>query len=135
VQPSEITALKETLRQYFEPQPDILAVYLFGSLAEGTATPASDVDVAVLCAPGREQFFYHDRQLELAGKLPLLLKRDDVDVVVLNAAQSSELKYSIVQDGEVILDKTTDLVEYEIRVKHEYYDHMAALRRAGLTRG
>lgn len=39
------------LRRFFEDRPgDLAAVYLFGSVARGTATAASDVDVGVLLA-------------------------------------------------------------------------------------
>jgi predicted nucleotidyltransferase len=48
--------------------PDLKAVYLYGSRAQGKARPDSDYDVAVLAArplEGKEMFFRF--QLELAG--------------------------------------------------------------------
>ncbi len=36
------------LTAFFATQPDVVAAYLFGSQAQGRATPRSDVDIAVL---------------------------------------------------------------------------------------
>ncbi|MFN3982547.1 MAG: nucleotidyltransferase domain-containing protein [Caldilinea sp.] len=36
------------LAYYLADQPDVLVAYLFGSCARGSATPYSDVDIAVL---------------------------------------------------------------------------------------
>ncbi|QBI19735.1 nucleotidyltransferase domain-containing protein [Egibacter rhizosphaerae] len=66
----------------------VLAVYLFGSHASGTARVDSDVDVAVLLDRDRfptaaERF---EERLRLTSALIAALRRDDVDLVVLNDA-------------------------------------------------
>jgi predicted nucleotidyltransferase len=111
--------------------PEVRAVYLFGSHADGTATQHSDIDIAALFTAGLSDSFYVEQQLYLGGKLCMVLERDDVDFVVLNRATSIELKFSIIQDGELLFERDPNLVEYEIRIKHEYFDHLAALKRAG----
>ncbi len=35
-------------KKFFASDPRVLAVFLFGSRADGTATPRSDIDLAVL---------------------------------------------------------------------------------------
>jgi len=42
-------AIDQDLREFFAAEPgDVIAAYLFGSVARGTASARSDVDVAVL---------------------------------------------------------------------------------------
>ncbi len=122
---------KQLLVNYLSTLPEISAVYLFGSQVDGSTHSNSDVDLAILFKRGLSAEFYADQQLFLGGKLCQILKRDDVDLVVLNRASSSELKYSIVHDGEVLFEREPNLAEYELRVEHEYYDHLAALKRNG----
>ena len=119
----------------FASYPEIKAAYLFGSVAEGTQRQSSDVDFAVLCQQGLGPSRYGELQVELNGKLSSALGTDNFDVVVLNATQNIELKYNVIQDGRIIFDRSDDLAEFEIRVSHEYQDHMSALRRHGLTKG
>lgn len=45
-----------------EARPDVLGVYLFGSLAEGRAVPGSDADVLVLLKQSQRRWL--DRPLE-----------------------------------------------------------------------
>jgi len=59
--------LDETgLVAFLATQPDVVAAYLFGSLAEERATPHSDVDIAILLADGSDPMVVGDRQLQLA---------------------------------------------------------------------
>jgi len=76
----------------------ILAIYVFGSSAEGTTHRASDVDVAVL-APRR--LTSHDR-FELQERLASRLGHD-VDLVDL-AAATPVLAIQVVAHGRVLYD-------------------------------
>jgi len=40
--------IEQILRGVFAAEPRVVTAYLFGSVARGTASPGSDVDVAVL---------------------------------------------------------------------------------------
>ena len=62
----------------------VVAAYLFGSQASGATTPLSDVDIAVLLAPDTPS--PGSVQAALISDLMLMLRRSDIDVVVLNAA-------------------------------------------------
>ncbi len=78
--------LTETLVAYFKecPHPVVLA-YLFGSHAKGSATPLSDVDVAVLLDEAdreKRQALY----LDLLGDLTKLARPSDVDLLMLGDA-------------------------------------------------
>ena len=63
----KLTLVLRVLKQY----PTILAAYLHGSTAKGTARPDSDVDIAVLPKPG--QHVSLKTRLECAGELEGIL--------------------------------------------------------------
>lgn len=128
----EITKHTKEAALFFD---EIKAVYLFGSYADGTAHRASDVDIALLLNKGLTQFEYDNIKNDFYGKLSIQLKSDAIDVIVLNTTKSSELKYAAVQDGILLFERGDDIFQFELNVRNEYFDHMAALRRAGLTRG
>lgn len=77
----------EAVEQFFREHPeDIVSAYLFGSHARGTSHRESDVDVAVLfdrkTLPRSEYRF--ERRVRLTSELIAALKRNEVDVIVLN---------------------------------------------------
>lgn len=73
--------IEEQLREFFESDGRIDAVFLHGSAAAGTMRPDSDVDAALLPAPGRQ--IGGRERMEMAGKLECALGRP-VDVGVMN---------------------------------------------------
>lgn len=78
--------------------PDVAAVYLFGSHAAGVATPASDLDLAVLAARplgAVERFDVQERLAALAGC--------DIDLVDLRSA-STVMQARVVSTGRVVRD-------------------------------
>jgi len=50
--------MESLIATFFADRPGVAAVYLFGSLAAGTATPESDVDIGVLYQRGLEPYFH-----------------------------------------------------------------------------
>jgi predicted nucleotidyltransferase len=92
-------AIVGRLRQFFD---DLIAVYRFGSTAQGTATPASDADIAVLTrtpvAPERR----FDVQESLAAEIGR-----DVDLVDL-ARASPVLAIQVIAGGDLLYDGDSD---------------------------
>lgn len=76
--------------------PDVIAVYRFGSTAEGTSDKGSDVDLAVLA----QQPLDPVRRFELQEGLAAMLKRD-VDLVDLRAA-SAVLRMQVLSRGVAV---------------------------------
>ncbi|MCD2344120.1 nucleotidyltransferase domain-containing protein [Ideonella azotifigens] len=84
-------ALVSTLRDRL---PGLLAVYVFGSRAQGTAGPQSDLDMAVLVAGQVEPLVLW----ELAGDLADL-SGCPVDLLDLRAA-STVMQYQVITTGQ-----------------------------------
>lgn len=116
----EVPRMKEILKPAFEKQGDkIAAVYLFGSVAANEAGPSSDIDIAVLL-DGRYLDSSDDLRLELYADCCRVLKRNDVDVVVLNKAKNLFLLDEIIRNGIVLFEGNSELKEdFEGRILHD----------------
>jgi predicted nucleotidyltransferase len=81
-------AIREALRRHidtrYRPDPNVVAVYLFGSFARGTPVPGSDVDLLIVLErdprPPRDRIPDH-----LPGGFPV-----GVDVIVWTRAEMEE---------------------------------------------
>ena len=118
----------DRLTAFFAARTDgVAAAYLFGSVARGTATGASDVDVGVLLAhePPRT---IDGLQLDLEGELERLLRRP-VQVVVLNRAPV-DLVHRVLRDGVIIADRDRAArIRFEVKARAEYLDLLPFLQR------
>jgi uncharacterized protein YutE (UPF0331/DUF86 family)/predicted nucleotidyltransferase len=110
--------------------PEIIALYLFGSRAEGGVRPDSDIDLAVLtapdvpCAPHRFFAYY--------APLSALLRTDKIDLVWLNQAQLA-LQWRIVRTGtRLFCSDATAAAEFVERIACTAHDntHYARLSQA-----
>jgi len=118
VSPSDIA---ETIRTALQDRRDLVAVYLFGSVAQDQAHALSDVDVAVLFRerlPPEAIFAY---TLEIGAVLEEALRRP-VDVVALNRA-SPALRFQVLKRGRLLLehDRTARCL-FVMQALNQYYD-------------
>jgi predicted nucleotidyltransferase len=108
----------DALRAAVDAEPAVVAAWLFGSRARGTARPTSDVDVAVLLGniPERAELGWDiEARLCAAVRLP-------VQVVVADTAPA-DLVRRILRDGIVLVDRDPAArVRYEVRKRMEYFD-------------
>jgi predicted nucleotidyltransferase len=86
----------EAIRILTASIPDVIAVYRFGSSADGTALPTSDVDLAFLAHHALDPV----RRFELQEQLALALRRN-VDLVDLRAA-STVMRMQVLSRGLVL---------------------------------
>ena len=87
--------IEARLREYLQADaPDVVAAYLFGSVARGTARATSDIDVGILLA--RPPATLADLPLDLEADLERTLGHP-VQIVVLNAAPP-DLVHRVLRD-------------------------------------
>jgi predicted nucleotidyltransferase len=116
--------LPSLLLQILGEFPQIRLVYLFGSQASGSATPQSDVDLAIFCGEEEE----HEIQARFQHIVSQLLQTDRVDVVLLSSAPI-ELAYNIIASGRLLyFVDLSERVEFESRVLARYGEYLPVLR-------
>ena len=120
--------IEEQLRTFFEEQPEnVIAAYLFGSRARGSAGNRSDADVAILFAQDPPRTFEGlplGLEAELERRLGL-----PVQVVTLNHAYA-DLIHRVLRDGLLLLDRDPSRrIQFEVRARNEYFDLQPILRR------
>lgn len=111
----------EAMAAYLAGQPDLVAAYLFGSVARGQADHLSDVDIAVLfdAALGAEESV--ERQLRLMVDLEAYADRE-VQVAVLNRAPPL-LAYQAVRHGILLYERSrSERIDFEVRARKMYFD-------------
>lgn len=103
-----------------EPHRDIVAAYLFGSVARGTYRRDSDVDIGLLYAatpPATLEGLPGAMQAELEA-----LFMRPVQVVVLNWA-SADLVHRVLRDGILIHESDRSArIRFETRARQVYLD-------------
>jgi len=115
------TTIEQALREFFAAQTDgIIAAYLFGSVARGTAGARSDVDVAILYAAAPPATL-EGLPLDLERRIGQLVGRP-VQVVVLNTAPV-RLLHRVLRDGVLVLDSAKSArIRFEVRARNEFFD-------------
>jgi predicted nucleotidyltransferase len=121
-------SIERALRKFFASRPaGIVAAYLFGSVARGTAGARSDVDVAVLyeAAPPAT---IEGLPLDLENAIHQVVARP-VQVIVLNTAPVS-LVHRVLRDGVLVLDRAPSArIRFEVRARNEFFDLQPILAR------
>lgn len=122
----DATFATQKLAEYFRERADIAAVYLFGSVARGTARESSDVDVGVLyrapLAPTLEAQPYGDE-----ATLSAQLGRT-VQIIEMNHAPV-DLVHRILRDGILVLEPDKSRrIAFEVRARNEYFDLLPMLQ-------
>jgi predicted nucleotidyltransferase len=118
----EFKKIERTVVSLLDGKPEVLAGYIFGSVAMGRARPDSDVDVAVLVSDKvmrRDPFQY---RLDLIGELTTALQRNDVDLILLNQAPPL-LAHRVLSRGKLIFERSPSArVAFQVRTVNRYMD-------------
>lgn len=114
-------ALVQQIVALLAEQDDILAVYLFGSQAQGKAHRASDVDIAILFVETLTAAQIFERSVALGtlleSSLPLPL-----DLIALNRA-STLLRFQVLKNGKLVLEKDRAArCLFQMHTMSAYYD-------------
>ena len=94
-------ALIEKIQSYFFAKNEVVAVYLFGSFAQGKALRTSDVDIGILLNSNDPDLFKMN-QIRYLKELGRLLRKD-IHPVILNTA-GEMLMQQIFTKGKCIVD-------------------------------
>ena len=123
------TSIADRLREMLQASTgELVAAYLFGSVARGEAHRSSDVDLAVLYRSAPPS--------TLEGLGTSLLLQDTlekglgrrVDVIALNTAPA-DLVQRVLRDGELLIDRDPVLrVRFEVRARLAFLDLLLILR-------
>jgi len=85
---------------YFRDRDEVIAVYLFGSYAQGKEKKWSDIDIGVLLRPHNRQTMQKKRTQYLTELGRVL--RKDIHIVILNTA-GEELLKQVFAKGKCVL--------------------------------
>ncbi len=118
----------DELRTLLSSAPDaVIAVYVFGSVARGTASASSDVDLAVLLLTAPASTL-EGRLLDYEADLERAVGRP-VQIVVLNDAPP-DLAHRVLRDGRLVLERDRAArVRFEVRARNVYFDLLPFLTR------
>ncbi|MCF6149101.1 MAG: nucleotidyltransferase domain-containing protein [Candidatus Kuenenia sp.] len=116
--------IKNALSTVFKKHEDrVVFAYLFGSAVSGNMTTLSDIDIAVFLKKQKPDDSFFDMKLSLYADFCRVLKRNDVDVVVLNTTINIMLLDEIIRYGTVLTDRNSNIRnEFECKVLHQFID-------------
>lgn len=110
--------LSEKLKECLRANEGVVAVYIFGSMATGSFTKYSDIDLAVLM----KEPFTPKNVLLLSARVSLILKTDKIDLLVLNTAPVF-LSFRVLKEGKLLFcyneDVLASFIESSLR---NYFD-------------
>lgn len=120
------TFLEEELSNYFQTRSDIAAVYLFGSYAQDTVLPTSDLDIAILYKPDQFPHNRIDAEITLNSTLANLLNHPDVDVHILTTASSLPFIHEVLHSGRRIVTNDQEFTaRFEAAMHLRYLDYQS----------
>jgi hypothetical protein len=112
------------LKTYFQNQPEVDLVYLFGSQVTEKTHFESDLDVGVLLDKQVEPSTYLDYQIRISSDLIDLLHFNEVDLVILNQAPAT-LRHAVVRDGQLIYSRNEEKrVTFVFEAIRDYLDRL-----------
>lgn len=102
--------------------PNVVALFAFGSLATGRLKPISDLDFGILVSQKLSRRERFDKHLDLIGMFNAFLKTDEVDLVLMNDAPL-KFCYVILKTGRLLqCSHPEDLIDFSERTVKLYLD-------------
>lgn len=103
-----------------------MLAYLFGSAAEGTASPSSDVDVALVFEPNYDISAYDRLKMEfdIAAEVEARCKIREADVRSIDSAPLA-VKGAVLTEGILLYSRNEEFrVDYEVYIRKMYFDFL-----------
>ncbi len=117
----------KTIQDYVTQKP-VALVYLFGSQATGEVGPMSDYDFAVLFDQSVSSSERFDLKLDLINLFSGVVRTDKVDVVDLNAGQTS-FAFEATTKGICLFGNKQAQDDFEFRTFQTFQDQRFYLKR------
>ena len=126
-------AIADVVRRVLNQHPGVSAAYLFGSVARGTSSDSSDVDVAVLYEEAPPSIL-DSPQMRLEATLEKELRRP-VQVICMNNVPP-DLGIRVLRDGIVLADyDRAARIRFEVKLRNLYWDLEPILRQCRKQEG
>ncbi|HWQ47647.1 MAG TPA: nucleotidyltransferase domain-containing protein [Methanosarcina sp.] len=114
--------LRTLLPEFFDKKEYVELAYLFGSIAEETEGPLSDIDIGVYLSSKLTKGERIEKRLELMGELSTLLKNDHVDLLVMNDA-APVINFEVIRPNVPLFVRNEDLkLDVEQYIMSRYLD-------------
>jgi len=123
-----MTPYEKELTEYFSSKDSVIVVYLFGSTVRSDAGRLSDVDIGVLVDENLSKNARFDLELKLMGEIAGLIKKNKIDLIVLNEAPLL-LAYNIIKDGIILKSDEVERVRFETKILSMYLDEKYYIKR------
>lgn len=115
--------LVQSLAGFMARQPEVRLAYLFGSQARGAANALSDIDLAVWLDEHLTVAEQGQVHVRLMGDLMSLLRREDIDLIILNRA-SLLLRHRVLRDGRLLFAADeSERARFAAVTLERYLDH------------
>ncbi|WP_096203812.1 type VII toxin-antitoxin system MntA family adenylyltransferase antitoxin [Candidatus Methanoperedens nitratireducens] len=119
---------EKELTEYFSSKDSVILAYLFGSTVRGDTGRLSDVDIGVLLDEKLSKKDRFDLELILISEIAILIKKNKIDLVVLNEAPLL-LTYNIIKDGIILKSNEIERVKFETKTLSMYMDEKYYIKR------
>lgn len=120
-----VSRLEAAMPGILASQPVMLA-YLYGSTADGSRLPFSDVDIALVLEPNCPLSAYERMKLELniAAEIEHLGDMQEVDVRSIDAAPLT-VRGMVVSEGILLYSRNEEFrIQYEVHTRKLYFDFL-----------
>jgi predicted nucleotidyltransferase len=119
---------EKELTEYFSSKDSVILAYLFGSTVRGDTGRLSDVDIGILLDEKLSKKDRFDLELKLISEIAILIKKNKIDLVVLNEAPLL-LAHNIIKDGIILKSDEAERVKFETKILSMYIDEKYYIKR------
>jgi predicted nucleotidyltransferase len=119
-------SIRRAVVECLSRKPEVLAAYVFGSVATSRTRKDSDVDIAVLLSDAIRPSGMFRYRLRLISDLGSALHRPDVDVVILNEAPPL-LAHRVLSKGKLVFERSASArIRFQVMTANRYSDLVPA---------
>ena len=119
---------EKELTEYLRSQDSVILAYLFGSTVRGDTGRLSDVDIGVMLDEKLSKKDRFELELKLISEIATLIKKNKIDLVILNEAPLL-LSYNIIKNGIILKSDETERVKFETKILSIYLDEKYYIKR------